>query len=67
MPGTSGPELARVVRHTHPHIKILFMSGYTDQAVSHHGVLEADSQFIQKPFTTDLLLGKVRAMLDGKE
>jgi hypothetical protein len=65
MPGTSGPELARLVRAAHPHIKILFMSGYTEQAVSRHGVLEPASDFLQKPFTTDGLLAKVRAVVDG--
>jgi len=40
------------------------MSGYTDQSVGHHEALEPDSQFLQKPFTTDALLGKVRAVLD---
>ena len=64
LPATSGPELARAIRAAHPHIKILFMSGYTEQAASHHGVLGPESHFLQKPFTTEGLLGKLRAVLD---
>jgi PAS domain S-box-containing protein len=65
MPHTSGPDLARALRDVHPDIKVLFMSGYTDQAVSHHGLLVAEGQFLQKPFTTDGLLRKVRAVLEA--
>jgi CheY-like chemotaxis protein len=63
MPGMSGPELARTLRRAHPHLKILFISGYSDQAVGHHGVFAPDSRFLQKPFTTAALLSKVRALL----
>jgi DNA-binding response OmpR family regulator len=62
MPRLSGPELARNVRIARHEIKVLFMSGYTDEALGLHGVLGAGTQFIQKPFTT--LLGKVREALD---
>jgi two-component system cell cycle sensor histidine kinase/response regulator CckA len=64
MPRLSGPELARNVRIARHEIKVLFMSGYTDEALGLHGVLGAGTQFIQKPFTTDALLGKVREVLD---
>jgi len=64
MPRMSGPELARNVRFARQEIKVLFMSGYTDEALGLHGVLDAGTQFIQKPFTTDALLGKVRQALD---
>jgi CheY-like chemotaxis protein len=65
MPRMSGPELARLVRRTYPRLKVLFMSGYTDQSAGRHEVFDADSQFLQKPFTTGDLIGKVRAVLDG--
>jgi two-component system cell cycle sensor histidine kinase/response regulator CckA len=66
MPGMSGPDLAKDLRRTRPDLKILFMSGYTEQAVGNHGVFETDAQFLQKPFTTDSLLRKVRAVLDAR-
>jgi nitrogen-specific signal transduction histidine kinase/CheY-like chemotaxis protein len=66
MPRMSGPELAGTLRRTHPHLKVLFISGYTDQAVGHQGVFAPDSQFLQKPFTTAALLAKVRALLDSR-
>jgi len=65
MPRMSGPELARHVRRAHPQLKVLFMSGYTDQSVGRHEAFDADSQFLQKPFTTHDLVAKVRAVLDA--
>ena len=64
MPRMSGPELAKGVRVARPEIKVLFMSGYTDEAMGLHGVLGAGTQFIQKPFAADALLRKVREALD---
>jgi two-component system, cell cycle sensor histidine kinase and response regulator CckA len=64
MPRMSGTELARNVRIARTRIRVLFMSGYTDEALGLQGVLDAGTQFIQKPFTTDALLGKVREALD---
>ena len=64
MPGLSGPDLAKRVRIARPEIKVLFMSGYTDEAMGLHGVLAAGTQFIQKPFTADALIRKVREALD---
>jgi PAS domain S-box-containing protein len=64
MPGMSGPALARSVRMARPEVKVLFMSGYTDEAVGLQGVLGEGAQFIQKPFSADGLLGQVRAVLD---
>jgi nitrogen-specific signal transduction histidine kinase/CheY-like chemotaxis protein len=65
MPQMSGPELARRVAGVRPEIKILCMSGYTDDAVVRHGALDAGIAFIQKPFTPDTLARKVREVLDA--
>jgi CheY-like chemotaxis protein len=51
MPGMSGPVLVERLRQKQPGLKVLFMSGYTDNAIVHHGVLEPGTPFIQKPFT----------------
>jgi two-component system cell cycle sensor histidine kinase/response regulator CckA len=66
MPGMNGRELARGVYRLHPGIKILYISGYTDNAIVHQGVLGADAAFLQKPFTADALLRKIRELLDGR-
>ena len=59
----SGRDLADRLKRRWPGIKVLFMSGYTDDTVVHHGVLEKDAEFIQKPFSPDQLAMKVRGML----
>jgi CheY-like chemotaxis protein len=64
MPHMSGPELAVRLVKRRPGLKVLFMSGYTDDAVVRHGVLEGDVAFLQKPFTPAVLTGKVREVLD---
>jgi FixJ family two-component response regulator len=48
-----------------PEMKVLFMSGYTDNAIAHQGVLDEGANFIQKPFPTDALAHKVRDVLDA--
>ena len=63
MPNLSGREAAARVRDVHPGVPVLYMSGYTAEAIGHHGVLEATEHFIQKPFTTEVLLDKVRQVL----
>jgi CheY-like chemotaxis protein len=65
MPGMSGRELAERLAGDRPGIKTLFMSGYTDDTIVRHGVLQAETAFITKPFTFDALLHKVRATLDA--
>jgi two-component system, cell cycle sensor histidine kinase and response regulator CckA len=63
MPGISGRELADRVTQIRPGTKILYMSGYTDQAVVHHGILETDAVLLQKPFTAATLASKLREIL----
>ena len=64
MPGMSGPEVAQSVTAMRPGLLVLYMSGYTDSQIGHHGVLEPGIAFLQKPFSTDDLTRKVRALLD---
>jgi PAS domain S-box-containing protein len=66
MPNMSGPELVNQLERRRPGIKVLFMSGYSDDAIAHHGVLEEGVAFIQKPFSPDQLAGKVRAVLGSR-
>jgi PAS domain S-box-containing protein len=65
MPGFSGRELANQLVARRPEIKVLYMSGYTNNAILHHGVLDADTFFLQKPFTPMVLANKVREVLDS--
>jgi CheY-like chemotaxis protein len=65
MPEMSGKELAVRIAECCPKTGILFMSGYTDNAIVHQGVIDEGSHFVQKPFQTDVLLRKVREVLDS--
>jgi DNA-binding NtrC family response regulator len=65
MPHMSGKALADQLVQTRPRLKILFMSGYTDDAIAHHGVIDPDVTFLQKPFTSIALTQKVRTVLDA--
>jgi two-component system cell cycle sensor histidine kinase/response regulator CckA len=65
MPQMSGPELAKRLGTTRPDMKVLCMSGYTDDSVVRHGVLEREVAFLQKPITPASLTRKVREVLDG--
>ncbi len=65
MPEMSGSEVGIRLQSLHPEMRILFMSGYADNAIVHHGVLDAGTSFLQKPFTPDALALKVREVLDA--
>jgi PAS domain S-box-containing protein len=65
MPGMSGPELAERLRSSRPEMKTLYVSGYTDDAIAHHGVLEEDVALLEKPYSRVTLLRAVRRALDG--
>ncbi len=64
LPGMTGLDLAREIESTCPGLKRLFMSGYTDNVIAHHGILEDGVDFLQKPFTRQDLAAKVREILD---
>jgi DNA-binding NtrC family response regulator len=63
MPHMSGPELARRVTTLRPGLKVLCMSGYTDDSIIRHGVRETGFAFMQKPVTPSLLATKLREVL----
>jgi PAS domain S-box-containing protein len=64
MPGMSGPEMVRALRERHPVVRVLYVSGYTDDAVVRHGLLDEEVDLLQKPYTALALARKVREILD---
>ena len=64
MPVLGGQELAAKLSTKYPDLAVLFMSGYTDSALVHQGAIEGDRSFLQKPFSPDVLLARVREVLD---
>jgi two-component system, cell cycle sensor histidine kinase and response regulator CckA len=65
MPGVNGRSLAERLTTTAPAMRVLFMSGYSDDAVHRHGDLNPDAAFIEKPFSDRALARKVREVLDA--
>jgi DNA-binding NtrC family response regulator len=66
MPGLNGREAARRLAARHPGMKGLYMSGYAENAIVHHGILDPGISFLQKPFTPEGLARKVREVLDAE-
>lgn len=66
MPKMSGRELAETMQAMRREIKVLYMSGYSDEVISHHGVLEGGTAFLQKPFRPDEFVQKVHDLLRSK-
>lgn len=65
MPRMNGNELAERLRKAYPEIRVIFMSGYAENAIVHRGVLNEGIDFIQKPFSFETLSRKVREVLDA--
>jgi two-component system cell cycle sensor histidine kinase/response regulator CckA len=65
MPLMGGKVMAEWLKTTYPDLKILFTSGYTNDAITHHGALDAGVEFLPKPYTPATLAGKVRGLLDA--
>jgi DNA-binding NarL/FixJ family response regulator len=65
MPQMGGKVMAEWLKSTYPDLKILFTSGYTDEAIAYHGVLGSGMAFLPKPYTPATLTRKVRELLDA--
>jgi len=65
MPGINGRALAEQLLPRQPGMRVLYMSGYTDSFIAGHGVLEQGTHLLHKPFTDEVLIRKVREVLDG--
>ena len=65
MPGLSGRQLAEQLAQLRPDVKVLYASGYADNAIVHHGILESGIAYLQKPYTPETLGRRVREVLDS--
>jgi response regulator RpfG family c-di-GMP phosphodiesterase len=66
MPVMSGSDLSEKLQSIRPETRVIYMSGYTDNAIVHHGILKQKINFIEKPFSPESLSKKVRQVLDGE-
>lgn len=67
MPGMNGRQLAEQVKQISPRTKVLYVSGYTNNAIVHYGVLDPGLSFLPKPFSLAALVAKVREVLDAPD
>ena len=67
MPEMNGRDLADKISPLYPDMACLYMSGYTNNAIAHHGVLDESIYFLQKPFSKEALVAKVREVSDGRK
>jgi two-component system, cell cycle sensor histidine kinase and response regulator CckA len=67
MPVMSGPELGELLTALHPELRMIFMSGYSDSAIEHHGIVDRKAAFLEKPVMAGSLLSRVRQVLDGPQ
>jgi PAS domain S-box-containing protein len=67
MPGMSGREVASYLTAKRPDMRVIYMSGYTNDVIAHHGVLDSGISFIEKPFSQETLMRKLREVLDRPE
>jgi len=65
MPKMSGKEAADRLQPLYPQMKVIYMSGYTDNSIAHHGILVPGLNFLEKPFSPEILARKVREVLDA--
>ena len=65
MPELNGPDLVRMMRQKRPTLKVLYMSGYANNAATQIGVLKPNTAFLQKPFTSEILTHNIRKVLDA--
>jgi FixJ family two-component response regulator len=65
MPGMNGRVLSEQLLPRQPGMKVLYMSGYTDSFIAGHGVLDPGTNLLHKPFTEEVLIRKIREVLDG--
>jgi two-component system, cell cycle sensor histidine kinase and response regulator CckA len=66
MTDMNGRELANRLTASRPSLPVLFISGYTDESIAHHGVLEPGVRLLEKPFSAETLVGRVREILGGE-
>ncbi len=64
LPGMSGPQMAEALARARPGLRVLYVSGYAEDAIVHHGIIDSGIDLLAKPYTPALLLARVRQVLD---